>query len=146
MQLRPYVAGDRERCLALYDTTAERYFSEGDREELAEFLDSGLAEYFVVESESGEIIACGGYGMRGPRAVLTWGIVRADQHGRGVGRYLLDERVGRIRSIPGVEAVEMNTSSETVGFFTKAGFQVTRHAKDGYRPGLDRYDLELRLG
>jgi hypothetical protein len=39
----------------------------------------------------------------------------------------------------------MNTSGETVGFFTKAGFQVTAHTPDGYRPGLDRYDLELRF-
>lgn len=143
--LRGYEASDRERCLALFDTTAERYFSDGDREEFADFLDSGLASYFVVETEDGEVLGCGGFGLRDGRAVLTWGIVGAEFHGRGVGKFLLDGRISRIRALGSVSVVEMNTSDETVGFFTKAGFKVTSHVKDGYRPGLDRYDLELRV-
>lgn len=143
--LRGYEASDRERCLALFDTTAEPYFSDGDREEFAGFLDSGLASYFVVEADDGEVLGCGGFGLRDGRAVLTWGIVGAEFHGRGVGRFLLDERISRIRALGSVSVAEMNTSDETVGFFTKAGFKVTSHVEDGYRPGLDRYDLELRV-
>jgi ribosomal protein S18 acetylase RimI-like enzyme len=108
-------------------------------------IDNPGATYGVVLDGAGLAIGCGGYGRRCERAVLTWGIVHAGYHGRGIGRFLLIERLARIRALGEVSVIEMNTSGETLGFFERSGFRTVRFAKDGYRIGLDRYDLELEL-
>ena len=47
--------------------------------------------------------------------------------------------------MPQVTRVALNTSNETAGFYAKLGFRVVQRTPDGYRAGLDRYDLELTV-
>jgi ribosomal protein S18 acetylase RimI-like enzyme len=145
MHYRPYTRADRPACLAVYDSNAERFFSPGDREVFAAFLDAPRGFFGVLCEDDGTVVGCGGIGTRdeGRTAVLTWGMVRADLQGHGLGRALGLARLLCLGELPGVTRVTVNTSNETVGFFEKLGFRVAKVTPGGYREGLDRYDLEL---
>jgi ribosomal protein S18 acetylase RimI-like enzyme len=148
MLYRAYTGADRAACLAIFDSNAARYFSAGDRSDFERFLDCLPGFFGVLCDDAGRVVACGGVGMRdeGRTAVLTWGMVSAQRHGQGLGKALALARLRRVAQLPEVRRVVLNTSQETVGFYLKLGFAVVRHVVDGYRPGLDRYDLEWRPG
>jgi GrpB-like predicted nucleotidyltransferase (UPF0157 family) len=88
--IRLYDGGaDREVCLALFDSNTPTFFDMKEKNEFATFLDDQRKRYFVIE-ESSNVVACGGWGSRGPRiALLCWGMVRRDHHRRGIGTLLL---------------------------------------------------------
>lgn len=135
---------DIEGCLAVFDSVEEEFFSEGDRSEFNDYL---LADplYIVVVDSGDRIVGCGGVGRRGTDAVLTWGMVDERLHGLGLGRRLAEERLRLVDDLPGVTRVTLNTSDRTVGFYEHLGFRVVEHSPDGYRPGLDRFDLVMDL-
>jgi ribosomal protein S18 acetylase RimI-like enzyme len=145
MRYRAYQPDDLAACLEILASNQEHYFSPGDREALTAFLANPPGFYGVVESADGRVIACGGYAADGAIVALTWGMVHADLHGRGIGRFLLQERLRCIAAIPGVEKVVLNTSQETLGFYLKLGFKTVKQIPNGYRLGLDRCDLERRV-
>ncbi len=66
-------------------------------------------------------------------------------HGQGIGRRLLEERLQRLRKIPRVRVVKLQTSQHTYGFFEKAGFRTESVKQDGYGPGLHLYNMGLIL-
>ena len=144
MYYRPYNPADRAACLAIYDSNAARFFSPGDRETFAAFIDAPQGFYGVLCEDDGTIVGCGGIARDDDQtAVLTWGMVHADRHGQGLGRTLGLMRLLRLLEMLQVTRVTLNTSNETVGFFEKLGFRVVKVTPNGYRAGLDRYDLEL---
>jgi ribosomal protein S18 acetylase RimI-like enzyme len=147
MFYRAYTPAERAACLAIFESNEERYFSPNDRAEFERFLDAPPGFFGVLCDDAGAVVACGGVGVRdeGRTAVLTWGMVPADRHGQGLGRALTVARLDRVKEMPGVCRVVMNTSHETVGFYRKMGFEIVKHVTDGYRTGLDRYDLELQI-
>jgi ribosomal protein S18 acetylase RimI-like enzyme len=145
MRYRAYQPGDLAACLEILASNQERYFSPGDRERLVGFLANLPGFYGVVEAAQGRVIACGGYAIDGALAALTWGMVHADRHGQGIGRFLLKKRLRRIAEVPGIERIVMNTSQEVLGFYEKMGFKKVKHTPNGYSPGLNRWDLELRV-
>jgi ribosomal protein S18 acetylase RimI-like enzyme len=145
MHYRAYTPADRAACLAIFDSNAERFFAPGDREALAAFLDAPRGFFGVLCEDDGTVVGCGGLGTHdeGRTAVLTWGMVHADRHGQGLGKALGLARLLRLNEMPEVRRVRLNTSNVTVGFFQKLGFRVLKFTPNGYRGGLDRYDLEL---
>lgn len=145
MLYRAYTPADRDACLAVFESNLERYFSASDRETFAGFIDDPDGFYGVL-CDGGAVVGCGGVGQNDDRTgVLTWGMVEARLHGRGLGKALTLARLRMLLDTPGVERVVLNTSHETLGFYLKLGFRLVRHLPDGYRPGLDRCDMELTL-
>jgi ribosomal protein S18 acetylase RimI-like enzyme len=130
MLYRAYTPADRLACLAIFDSNAERYFSPGDRADFDHFLDTPPGFFGVLCDEAETVVACGGIAVRddGCTAVLTWGMVTAERHGQGLGKALTLARLERLKDFPGVRYVVMNTSQETVGFYQKLGFHVTRQS------------------
>jgi ribosomal protein S18 acetylase RimI-like enzyme len=145
MRYRPYLPADRAACLDILASNLYRFFSPGDPDRYGDFLARLQGFYGVVEDGHGQVIGCGGYCIGGHVAVLTWGMVHAEFHRRGIGAFLLTERLHRIAQDPGVETVVMNTAQPALGFYVRMGFAVVEHTPDGYATGLDRYDLELTL-
>jgi ribosomal protein S18 acetylase RimI-like enzyme len=145
MLLRAYQPADRDACLALFESNAERYFSPGDRDEFACFLDAPQGFYGTLDDDNGRIVACGGVGTRGDAAVITWLMVHASRHGQGLGRTLLDHLRNQAGQLPQARRVILTTTQKTAGFFERFGFHVVRTIANGYRPGLDRLDMELPL-
>lgn len=147
MEIRSYAAADAEGCLAVFESNRPRYFAENERERFAEFLASGPSTYYVMEHE-GQVLGCGGWAAEAEPGLvsLTWGMVRADLHRKGLGRLLLFYRLKEIGKQAGVERVRMETTQHVAGFFERAGgFRVVQTEPDGYGAGLDRVTMIKRL-
>src|SRR5260370_24387146 len=103
MDVRPYQSSDRDACLALFDSNVRRFFEALERGGFESFLDAPDCSYFVMEHE-GAVLGCGGYAMADEgSASLTWGMVRADSQGMGLGRYLLMFRLREIGKVANAE-------------------------------------------
>ncbi|HEX2080597.1 MAG TPA: GNAT family N-acetyltransferase [Longimicrobium sp.] len=145
MRVREYTRADRDACLAVFDSNVPAYFVAAEREAFAAFLDGLPGPYLVVEDGAGAIVGCGGYAIAPETrtADLCWGMVARGRHGTGLGRLLLDARLDGIRADPRVDAVALNTSQHTRGFYERRGFVTERVVPDGFAPGLDRCDMRL---
>lgn len=147
MRVRDYTTADRDACLAVFDSNVPAFFVPAEREQFAAFLDALPGPYLVVVDEDGAVLGCGGYAVTPgtTTADLCWGMVRRERHGTGLGRLLVDARLERVRADAAVEAVALNTSQHTVGFYERRGFRTEQVTPDGYAPGLDRCDMRLLL-
>lgn len=146
IQIRPYHIADKPACLAIFDSNTPKYFGRHERGEFREFLENPTCTYFVVERDSA-VLACGGYWILadGRRAVMCWGMVANDQHGTGLGKWLLLYRWHLVCQVAPAAQLEINTSQHTFGFFEKFGLEVVKFTKDGYGENVDRYDMRLNL-
>ena len=145
--VRRYQGADQAVCLAIFDGLVPRFFAPEERPEFAGFLDDcalGVAPYLVL-LHAGRVVACGGYALHGARARLTWGMVAREVQGTGLGRALTAARLDILRAMAGVEAVEIETSQHTAGFYQRFGFDVVRVLANGFGPGLDRWEMTLAL-
>ena len=145
---RAYSIEDRSACLAVFDTNTPRFFALNERAQYSEFLTSAvLKRPYLVLQHGDEIIGCGGLKVMAAEktAFLSWGMVARHYHGKGIGRLLAEVRLDLARSIPDVETITLNTSQHTKGFYEKFGFVATTITPGGYTPGLDRWDMILRL-
>lgn len=143
---RPYVAADREACLALFDSNVPRFFEATERAGYAGFLDEMRWPYQVIERD-GWVVACGGHAVEpdGRTVSLCWGMVEQGLHGQGLGRRLTVARLAAARAEPGVTSVRLDTGRHTTGFYERFGFVIEAVATDGYAPGSDRHDMRLKL-
>lgn len=144
--LRPYTAADEETCLALFDSNVPASFSAEERVEFLAFLRALPGPYFVLEQD-GRAVGCGGYALApdGTTADLCWGMIDRSRQHRRLGAYLLEARIDRIIAARDATAVALRTVEETVPFFRKFGFELTRIVPDGVAAGRDRYDLRRDL-
>lgn len=151
--LHPYTSPDRPACLKLFDSNLPHFFAEHERADFAAFLDrvdrvgTRPEPYFVLERE-GEVVACGGVGYEAfpTLAYLSWGMVRGDLHGAGLGDELTRSRLDWLRHHwPAVTHAKIDTSPHTQGFYTRFGFEATERTPDGFGPGLDRVRMVARL-
>jgi ribosomal protein S18 acetylase RimI-like enzyme len=145
MQIRPYTAADRDGCLAVFDGNTPPFFAPHERSGFERFLAAPNADYWVAVDDAGAVIGCGGHYVIRERgeAGLAWGLVDRSQHGRGVGRALLDFRLALLRANADVRVVTLQTSQHTQGFFAKAGFVTDAIIPDHFAPGLHRVDMHL---
>jgi predicted GNAT family N-acyltransferase len=72
-------------------------------------------------------------------------MVARERHGTGLGRLLLEARLERIRRDPVADAVALNTSQHTRGFYERHGFATELVTPGGFAPGLDRCDMRRVL-
>lgn len=146
---RPFAAGDGTACLALFDGNVPRFFAAEERAEFEAFL-AGPAlgpDPYLVLDQNGALVGCGGL-SRAPgtrRVSLSWGMVDRARQGQGLGRMLTETRLALARTLPGIDTVALNTSQHTQGFYARFGFAVEKITPDGFGPGLDRWDMILRL-
>ncbi len=143
--VRRYRRDDRQACLALFEGNIPDSFFPHEIPKFMEFLDCFCGPYLVVE-ESGNLVGCGGLADHPDDLTLCWGMVARTRQRQGVGRLLLQVRLALADRIPGGRLVRLNTSQRTAPFFEKEGFVTRLVSPNGYGPGLDRHDMELRLG
>lgn len=148
MRVRPFAPADRDACLAVFDSNVPAYFVAEERAAFVAFLDALPGPYLVLEDEDGSVAGCGGWAVvpETRTADLCWGMVSLHRHGTGLGRLLFDARLHGIRADADADAVALNTSQHTRGFYERRGFVIERVVPDGYAPGLDRCDMRLVLG
>lgn len=142
--LRRYTPEDEPACLAILASNTPTFFAAGDADEFRPFLRDDPGDYFVTVVD-GEIRACGGcYVREDGVGGLTWGMVHAADHRRGLGSELLRHRLEMIRRVPSAWCVVLHTTQKTAPFFEHFGFETSHTIEDGYGPGLDRCSMRLR--
>jgi len=145
--IRRYRPADRKAVLAAFRTNVPDHFPASEEAWLRSCLDEPDGPLFVVV-EDGEIVGFGGYELSDfyDLGTLVFGLVRADRHGRGIGRALL---IYRLLHMAGRKArpryVTVDTHSHTAGFFQRCGFMEIARWPAGYRSGRDRVDLRFDL-
>jgi len=146
-RIRRYRPTDRKAVLAAFRTNVPDHFPASEEAWLRSALDEPDGPFFVaVEGE--EVVAFGGYELSEfyHLGTLVFGLVRADRHGTGIGRALLNYRLlhmaGR-KLRP--RYVTVDTHPHTAGFFQRCGFQEIARWPGGYRSGRDRVDLRFEL-
>jgi ribosomal protein S18 acetylase RimI-like enzyme len=146
-RVRAFVESDTEACVALMRDNTPEFFTPSELADFEGWLGSNTAPYLVIEDDDGGLSACGGYSVDvGEKlAGLTWGMVARARHRQGIGSLLLRERLQRIAADGRALEVVLDTSQHSRGFFERYGFRVVSIHTDGYRPGLDRCDMRLRL-
>jgi ribosomal protein S18 acetylase RimI-like enzyme len=142
MKFRPYQPSDKKRCLKLFRSNVPKFFAPHEENEFAEFLEKPDF-YFVLEQDS-QLLGCGGYGVSDSTGYLAWGMVDHSQHGTGLGKRLLLERLNLLCQHD-LQKIILDTSQHTFGFFEKLGFVTQKVTRDGYGTGLHRYDMTLTL-
>ena len=147
MECRPCaVIPPATKRLSIFDSNvAGGYFLAHERTEYESFLDHLPGPYFVVEDED-EVVACGGFAAHKSEAgavSLCWGMVTLERHKRGLGRFLLIERLNRLRTNTSARVVVVNTSQHSRGFFSKMGFETHRVVQDSISPGVDLHEMRI---
>ena len=146
LKFRPYRSEDNDRCIKIFMSNTPRYFGVEEVDEFRQFLEILPCAYFVA-TQNDEIVACGGHGYHGKKqaVVLCWGMVHADLHKQGLGKFLLVERLKQIYIDFGEVRVQIETSQHSKGFFERYGFQVNEVTENYFAPGLHRVDMDLQL-
>ena len=144
---RPYHPSDKEACLHIFESNTPQYFLSNEKEIFSQYLNNHAEGYLVIEDAEGKIAACGGYviGLDGGAASLCWGMVHRESHGKGLGRYLLSNRLTILAEIPKMKLIRMDTSQKSMEFFMKWGFKTYRITQNHYGPGLHRHEMYLIL-
>ena len=139
---RPFEAGDRAACLALFDENSPEYFAPNERTDFAAFLDRSGEDY-VVYVFGGRV--AGGYGLcleaKGVMSLRWLLIARATQK-QGVGRRIMNRVLGALRALK-AGRLEIAASQKSAAFFAKFGARELRTTPDGWGPGMHRVDMEL---
>lgn len=150
-QIRRYRPTDRKQVLAAFRTNVPDHFPATEESWLRACLDHPDGPFFVIVEGTGaqqQVLAFGGYEISPfyNLATLVFGLVRADRHGTGLGRQLLEYRLHHMtRSKQRPRYVTVDTHPHTAGFFERCGFIEIARWLGGYRSGRDRVDLRFDL-
>jgi N-acetylglutamate synthase-like GNAT family acetyltransferase len=150
MLIRPYTIADKEDCMTAFKSNMPQFFAPYELPDFENWLQrqetpkTTTEQYYVVE-QNNTVIACGGYfiDMDKQNARMTWGLVHNSLHKQGIGKALFLHRVAVIKSVCSSCVIGLDTTQHSFPFFEKLGFNTIRITKDGYGPGLDRYDMEF---
>jgi GNAT superfamily N-acetyltransferase len=151
IRIRRYRESDRKAVIAAFRTNVPDHFPASEEAWLRAALDEPDGPFFVVIEEDKKnkvLVGFGGYELSPfyDLATLVFGLVRADRHGAGIGRMLLQYRLlhmaGR-KLRP--RWVTVDTHPHTAGFFARHGFTEIARWPGGYRSGRERVDLRFDL-
>ena len=141
--IRPFTSSDFEACVLVIQSNTPRYFAESEEAIYRSFLEQIPGEYFVVEDQN-QVLGCGGWALnKDSTCALTWGMVQANQHGKGIGSRLLKHRLDCIFRTHPTSKARIETIPAVAPFFEKFGFSVTKKVENGFGNGFDQWIMVL---
>lgn len=141
---RPYCSTDNEACSSIFDANCPGFFAPNERREYEEFLERVPDAYEVCEV-NGTVLGAFGLFVDGKNAKkLNWILLDPQTQGSGVGSKIM-KRVIQTGRESQTRIVRIAASHKSAPFFAKFGATTTSSIKDGWGPGMDRVDMELRL-
>lgn len=145
--MRPYQIADKPACMAIFNSNRPKFFTTEEIPEFSKFLDGPSCDYFVMETDTNDIISCGGHytNAERTRGGLAWGMVHQDYHGQGLGKKLTLFRLFKLSEEAPTAILRLDTSHHTESFYAKFGFVTEKVTPDGYGIGLHRHDMTLQL-
>lgn len=146
MKIRNYTATDKSTCIDIFKSNQPKFFAEHELVDFIDFLDEDPQPYYcLVDSET--VVGCGGYwvDLDNKQASLTWGMIKNNRHGEGLGKRLTVYRLHTICISKQADTIRIDTSQHTFEFYKKLGFIVDKITPDGYTKGLHQYDMTLPI-
>jgi len=145
IQIRSYENKDKKGLLNLLSLNIPTYFHPAELEDLTNYLDKEIEDYFVLEVNS-NLLASGGinYDEDGHTAKISWDIVHPEYHKQGLGSRLLIHRLACIRSNPSIKNITVRTSQFADKFYGKHGFKEFDRQKNYWAEGYDLVSMEFQ--
>jgi predicted GNAT family N-acyltransferase len=120
-----------------------KFFASHEEKLLRKYLIKVNINYYLFFNREESLVASGGYEYeeKTNTIVLTWGMVDQSLHNQGYGSHMIEYRLKKIKKEFSRTNIILNTSQHTFKFYEKFGFELVKIKRDGYGPGLDRYDM-----
>jgi GNAT superfamily N-acetyltransferase len=140
-----YQPAFRAACIEIFESNMPKFFAPDEAELFAGWLDHHSGENYYVLESAGRILACGGIAVNAAETQtgLTWGMVHARHHGRGIGKLFTQHRINLLKLKYPFAVCSMETSQHTAVFYKKLGFSVSQIIPNGFGEGLDKYIMQL---
>ncbi|MPQ46845.1 GNAT family N-acetyltransferase [Marinifilum sp. N1E240] len=140
--IRKYAKEDKIKVIELVKLNTPKYFDPSEENDLKNYLDKEVEDYFVVELES-VIVGAGGinYFPEEKIARISWDMIHPDYQGKGVGKSLIKYRIDYIKAKNLFKIIEVRTSQLVADFYNKMGFELVNIEKDYWAKDYDLYQM-----
>ncbi|WP_034707822.1 GNAT family N-acetyltransferase [Chryseobacterium luteum] len=137
----------RESCIEIFKSNLPKYFAEEELAQFENFLDDEIEENYYVIKIEGLTVGCGGIFLdkSNDAAGLSWGMVHADYHHKGIGKFFTQYRIDMLKKTYPNITFKIETSQHTAGFYEKRGFKTVDIVPDGFSNGIDKYTMEMEF-
>lgn len=144
--IRPYHHSDLNKLLEILRLNIPKYFDPSEEQDLIDYLENELEDYFVFEQD-GEILGAGGinYFLKDGIARISWDFVHPESQGQGIGSQLTRFRIERIKQISAIQTIIVRTSQHVYPYYEKLGFNLVNVEKDFWAKGFDLYGMKMEL-
>jgi len=142
--IRPYAAADREAVLQIFNQNVPDFFAPSELDDLIDYLDHELEDYFVYEEE-GQLLGAGGinYFPEKHQAYISWDFIASEAQGKGIGSQLVQHRIKHIKADQSIQQIVVRTSQFAYKFYEKCGFVLKESKKDYWSKGFDLYYMTM---
>ncbi len=143
--IREYELTDKSAVMNLIRLNTPRYFAPEEEADLSRYLDSERELYYVLLFNE-KIVGCGGINFADNKTTgrISWDIFHPQYQGKSLGTQLLKYRIGKLKSLGGVQKITVRTSQVAYKFYEKQGFELIEIKKDYWAKGFDMYRMEYK--
>lgn len=143
MKIINYTKIFREDCIEIFRSNLPKFFAIEELQLFENFLDNDTEENYFVVKIDGQVVGCGGFFLdtRDNMAGLSWGMVHADYHGKGIGKAFTQYRIDLLKKTYPTLPYKIETSQHTAEFYKKNGFRTVNIVPDGFGKGTDKYTM-----
>jgi ribosomal protein S18 acetylase RimI-like enzyme len=142
LRIRPYNIEDKSKLIEILKLNVPEYFAESEIEDLDNYLDDEIEQYFVAELNE-EIVGAGGINFENDykTGIISWDFMNPKFQGIGLGTNLLRYRIELLKSMKSIETISVRTSQLAYKFYEKNGFVLKEIKKDYWAKGFDMYKM-----
>lgn len=142
LKIRQYNIDDKSKLIEILKLNVPHFFAESEIEDLGNYLDSEVEQYFVAELNE-EIIGAGGINFENDYKTgkISWDFINPQFQGIGLGTQLLRYRIELLKSMDSIEIISVRTSQLAYKFYEKNGFVLKEIHKDYWAKGFDMYKM-----
>ncbi len=142
--IRFYHPNDQTELLQLLTLNTPKYFSPEERDDLVDYLNHHIEQYFVLELH-GKIVGAGGINFSEDRRIgkISWDLFHPAYQGKGLGSQLTRFRIELLQNLEHIETISVRTSQVAYLFYQKMGFVLLEILPDYWAKGFDLYRMEL---
>ncbi len=143
ISIRLYNSEDKDAVLRLIRLNTPEYFSPEEEEELGNYLENDIEEYFVIHQDD-HVIGCGGINFEEENSIgiISWDIIHPEFQGKSLGSKLLNYRIDRLKKITTIKRILVRTSQLTNRYYEKMGFTLLEVVEDYWAKGYHLYKME----
>ncbi len=118
IKIRAYKDTDLLSVMAVFKRNVPKYFSESEADDLEAYLKNETEIYLVAELEN-TIVGAGGINFENSNqtGIISWDFIDPNFQGKGIGRELLNHRIGVLKSMDSIKKVRVRTSQLTYRFY-----------------------------